>query len=215
MTIDPRGLEQVYYSVFVLGACWSGRFTTQGWNDRQFLTFPFPKIFAKIKLPVPHPPTYSPTRTMSQPTTQRELLRLIDQAADEQWEELDLSGMGLTELPKEIGRLTGLKKLVLGKVEKWEWEGEKYVPTIITNSIAALPSELKILENLEELDLSGNPLQRWPDILFQLNPLNVLRCVSCGFSEIPAEIGQLTNLTHLYLDNNQISEIPAVLGQLT
>ncbi|MGI0491873.1 hypothetical protein ACN4EG_08670 [Alkalinema pantanalense CENA528] len=49
---------------------------------------------------------------MSQPTTQQELLRLIDQAADEQWEKLDLSGMGLTELPKEIGRWLGVNRWV-------------------------------------------------------------------------------------------------------
>jgi internalin A len=39
---------------------------------------------------------------------------LIRQAHDENWEELDLSGMGLTELPIEVCRLTGLKSLILG-----------------------------------------------------------------------------------------------------
>jgi internalin A len=58
---------------------------------------------------------------MPKPTTQQELLRLIDQAADEGWEELDLSGMGLTELPTEIGKCQQLKTLILGKVEEWEW----------------------------------------------------------------------------------------------
>ena len=38
------------------------------------------------------------------PTPNEALLSLIAQAHDEQWEELDLSGMELTELPKEIGR---------------------------------------------------------------------------------------------------------------
>ena len=37
--------------------------------------------------------------------TQDELLQLIDQAAEEGWPELDLSGKGLTELPPEIGKL--------------------------------------------------------------------------------------------------------------
>ena len=46
------------------------------------------------------------------------LLSLIAQAHDEQWEELDLSGMELSELPLEIGRLTGLKRLVLGNWNK-------------------------------------------------------------------------------------------------
>ena len=37
--------------------------------------------------------------------TEAELLELIDQAEREEWTALDLSGLGLTELPEEIGRL--------------------------------------------------------------------------------------------------------------
>jgi len=48
---------------------------------------------------------------------QPDLLGLIDQAAREKWKTLDLSGMGLTELPPEIGRLMHLTKLVLGRYE--------------------------------------------------------------------------------------------------
>jgi Leucine-rich repeat (LRR) protein len=47
--------------------------------------------------------------------TQDELLALIDQAADESWTELDLSGLKLTELPPAIGKLTQLETLILGK----------------------------------------------------------------------------------------------------
>jgi hypothetical protein len=47
--------------------------------------------------------------------TRDELLALIDQAAAAGWTELDLAGQGLTELPPEIGKLTQLKSLVLGK----------------------------------------------------------------------------------------------------
>jgi hypothetical protein len=39
---------------------------------------------------------------VQKPTTHQELLCLIEQAADEQWEELDLSGMGRSELPKSM-----------------------------------------------------------------------------------------------------------------
>jgi hypothetical protein len=53
---------------------------------------------------------------MSKSTTHQELLRLIDQAADEQWEELDLLGLGRSELPKDVGRLTELKPLVLYRI---------------------------------------------------------------------------------------------------
>ena len=34
--------------------------------------------------------------------TNEELLALIDKAAEEQWDTLDLSGQGLTELPSAI-----------------------------------------------------------------------------------------------------------------
>ncbi len=47
-----------------------------------------------------------------------ELLRLIDEAAADERTTLDLSGMGLDELPPEIGKLTNLKTLVLGRWDK-------------------------------------------------------------------------------------------------
>ncbi|WP_293153350.1 MULTISPECIES: hypothetical protein [unclassified Microcoleus] len=43
--------------------------------------------------------------------TREELLQLIDSSADEAWTELDLAGLGLEELPPEIGKCTQLKTL--------------------------------------------------------------------------------------------------------
>ena len=79
------------------------------------------------------------------------LLSLIRQADDEQWKELDLSGMGLglSELPLEIGCLTGLKRLVLGRwEEKWEgkWEGSG-------NSFTEIPEIIFELVQLENYSL--------------------------------------------------------------
>jgi internalin A len=37
--------------------------------------------------------------------TRDEVLAIVKQAQEEGWEELDLSGRGLKELPEEIGRL--------------------------------------------------------------------------------------------------------------
>ena len=34
-------------------------------------------------------------------------------------------------------------------------------------------------------------------------------------TSVPAEIGQLTSLTHLYLESNQLTSVPAEIGQLT
>mgnify|MGYP003544615234 FL=1 len=47
--------------------------------------------------------------------TREELLQLIDKAADEGSTELDLAGLGLEELPPEIGKCTQLETLVLEK----------------------------------------------------------------------------------------------------
>jgi internalin A len=153
--------------------------------------------------------------SMAEPIAPADLLKLIDQAATENWEELDLSGMGLRSLPPEIGQLTGLRKLVLGKVEKWEWQGDKPVPTLITNQLTRLPEDFKALGQLRELDLSGNPLGYCPDWLEKFGLLEQLRLTSIGLSEIPDSIAALTNLTTLGLDSNQITSIPDSIATLT
>ncbi|MEL6353115.1 MAG: hypothetical protein AAFR58_15380, partial [Cyanobacteria bacterium J06627_28] len=80
---------------------------------------------------------------MTQSMTQDELLALIDQAAEEGWTELDLSGKGLTMLPPEIGKLTQLEKLILGKWDEkaegpqglrgFERQGNQIIPLLATN----------------------------------------------------------------------------------
>ena len=52
--------------------------------------------------------------------TETQLLQVIEQAAIEAVTELDLSGNQLTALPPEIGKLTQLKKLIVGKYRYWE-----------------------------------------------------------------------------------------------
>ena len=147
--------------------------------------------------------------------TREEAVRRIDQAAEEKLTELDLSGLGLEELPPEIGKCTQLETLVLGKVEKGEWVDGKLTPKLITNHLSALPEELRSLVNLRSIDLSGNPFGKIPELLLEIKQLESLNLNSINLKEIPKEIGQLSNLTELNLRYNQIIQIPEVLGQLS
>ncbi|WP_445247507.1 leucine-rich repeat domain-containing protein [Microcoleus sp. OTE_8_concoct_300] len=147
--------------------------------------------------------------------TREEAVRRIDQAAEEKLTELDLSGLGLEELPPEIGKCTQLETLVLGKVEKREWVDGKMTPKLITNQLIGLPEELRSLVNLRSIDLSGNPFGKMPELLLEMKQLESLTLVSIGLTEIPDAITQLSNLKLLNLLSNQITLIPDVIGQLS
>ncbi|MEG3845959.1 COR domain-containing protein [Microcoleus sp. herbarium19] len=147
--------------------------------------------------------------------TREELLQLIDKAADEGQTELDLAGLGLEELPPEIGKCTQLETLVLGKVEKWNWVDGKHTPKLITNQLSALPEELRSLRNLRSINLSSNPFGRIPELLLEMNQLESLNLTCIGLTEISESIGKQSNLTLLDLGSNQITFIPEALAQLS
>jgi internalin A len=77
--------------------------------------------------------------------TPKELLRLINKAAAEDWNTLDLSGQELTELPSEIGQLTSLTSL-----------------DVSSNRLRSLPPEVGQLTNLTSLNFSNNPALQEP-----------------------------------------------------
>ncbi|MDA0267006.1 MAG: hypothetical protein O2890_13475 [Cyanobacteria bacterium] len=104
--------------------------------------------------------------------TPDELLQRIDQAAAEGWTELDLAGENLTALPGAIGKLTQLKKLILGKYDKQKgWLG---------NQLTELPPEIGQLTNLQSLDLSLNQFSTLPEAITQLVNLQSLNLYSAG-----------------------------------
>ncbi|KAF5420469.1 MAG: hypothetical protein C5S44_08435 [Candidatus Methanocomedens sp.] len=65
-----------------------------------------------------------------------------------------------------------------------------------------------------ELDLSGNQLSELPAEIGQLANITTLKLSANQLSELPAEITQLANLTTLDLSRNQLSELPAEITQL-
>ncbi|MEG4394618.1 leucine-rich repeat domain-containing protein [Microcoleus sp. BROC3] len=147
--------------------------------------------------------------------TREEAVRRIHRAAEEKLTALDLSGLDLEELPPEIGKCTPLETLVLGKVEDWESVDGKLTPKLITNQLSALPEELRSLENLRSIDLSGNPFGKIPELLLEIKQLESLNLTSIGLTEIPDAIVQLSNLTKLDLSDNQITQIPEAIAPLS
>ncbi len=163
--------------------------------------------------------------------TREELLQLIDKAADEGQTELDLAGLGLEELPPEIGKCTQLETLVLGKwdYEKRKWIGNKLTqfPDVVlqltnlkilnlsNNQITLVPEAIAQLSNLTKFDLSNNQITSIPDAITQLSNLTELFLFDNQITSIPDAIAQLSNLTWLVLLDNQITSIPDAIAQLS
>ena len=82
--------------------------------------------------------------------------QIIQQAADEQWTELDLSNRGIETWPP-IGCLTHLTNL-----------------NLCWNRLTTLPAEIGLLTNLTTLDLSHNRLPALPAEIGQLTHLTSL-----------------------------------------
>ncbi|TFI50791.1 TIR domain-containing protein [Mastigocladus laminosus UU774] len=144
--------------------------------------------------------------------TEEELLQVIEQAATEGVTELDLSGKELTTLPPEIGKLTKLKMLILGK---YQYDENGDIVSTIGNKLSALPAEIGLLNQLEELQIVDNRLASLPEEIGQLVNLQTLDLYRNQLSSLPEEIGQLVNLQTLDLYNNRLSSLPSEFGQLS
>ena len=134
-------------------------------------------------------------RKKSETSTAEERIR---QAAKTHAKALDLSGLGLLELPESLGQLTALETLFLYR-----------------NQLTALPESLGQLTALQTLDLSGNQLSALPESLGQLRALQLLFLGGNQLSALPGSLGHLTALRALDLDGNRLSTLPESLEQLT
>ncbi|MBD2204498.1 leucine-rich repeat domain-containing protein [Calothrix sp. FACHB-1219] len=143
--------------------------------------------------------------------TEEELLQVIEKAVIEGATELDLSGNNLTALPPEIGKLTQLKKLILGKY-RYNKDGD--IVDTIRNKLSYLPAEIGLLNQLEELQVVGNRLTSLPPEIGKLVNLQSLNLSFNKLSSLPPEIGKLVNLQSLNLDSNKLSSLPPEIGKL-
>jgi Leucine-rich repeat (LRR) protein len=161
----------------------------------------------------------STTRTQATSPYELALERITAAEANGQ-SSLDLKGMGLTELPPEIGKLSHLTQLNLNRNQL------RILPAEIgqlsnlqglmmgENLLTSLPAEIAHLSSLMSLNLMRNQLEFLPPEIGKLSNLQALILSRNRLSSLAPEIGNLRNLSQLELDGNKFSQLPAEIGNL-
>jgi Leucine-rich repeat (LRR) protein len=138
-----------------------------------------------------------------------EVKKRIEQVKKEHSEILNLTNCGLTSIPKEVFQLSWLKTLVLGK-SYTDKETIKH-----RNYIAEISPDIKQLNHLRILDLSGNALAMLPIEIEALSHLNTLVLHQNQFRKIPSVVYKLRfNLKQLDFSANKLSSVPRQIEQL-
>lgn len=153
--------------------------------------------------------------------TAKEMMEAIQKAIKEKATRLNLSNLGLTYIPSDIGNLTDLTALdisnnqlmslpaEIGKLSNLSWLNLK------GNKLINLPAEIGQLTSLSWLNLHGNQLVDLPWQIGRLNNLSWLNLKGNNLISVPAEIGQTTNLITVNLHGNQLTSLPEAIGGLT
>ena len=68
---------------------------------------------------------------------------------------------------------------------------------------------------LQDLDLTGNQLNKLPDCIGDISSLRCLWLTKNRLQKLPATIGNLNKLRELYVDENLLINIPSEIGHCT
>lgn len=122
----------------------------------------------------------------------------IVKAKRSQADALDLENLCLTGLPAQVGDLAGLVDLNLN-----------------FNRLRSLPDQIGQLGGLKILRIGGvNELQSVPECIFKLENLVQLDLSGNKLRRVSKKVGELVHLTHLYLDSNHLERLPKNLDRL-
>lgn len=121
----------------------------------------------------------------------------IHAALADQSSELDLSELGLTELPP----LTALEEQVT-------------ILNLEGNKLTAFPAQLLNFRQLTALNLSNNEIKELPADIHKLSQLNGLAINNNQLTTLPKEISQLSSLSFLDLSANNLTSLPEEMGAL-
>jgi len=128
----------------------------------------------------------------------QEVISIIEMLERSRSKKLNLSGLGIDTLPKEIGKLTNLEKLDLS-----------------CNNLSELPSSIVNLTNLWELSLNENQFTEFPNEIEKLKRIGNFS-ISCNkIQNIPKGLWSLTSLLKLDLHNNRIIHISELIKNLS
>ncbi len=135
--------------------------------------------------------------------------------------QINLSNLGLSQIPRKVTALEQLEKINLS-YNRLDAE-QLLITTLLgglksldfgSNNVDAVPVEIAQLSELSDLNLSGNRLITLPYAMNQLAGLTTLNLNDNQFTTLPAVVGQLSQLHHLTVQTNKLAELPAALGQL-
>jgi internalin A len=149
------------------------------------------KLFSRLKAKAPDP---SPQATI--PTSLADAR--IQKARENRATTLDLSNLGLTELPESVTQLSQLQVLYIND-----------------NDLTTLPESVAQLSQLDTLYLDGNKLTVFPESLTKLSRLSRLHLNNNQLETLPESIAQLSELQVLYLERNKLTMLPESITQLS
>jgi len=123
-----------------------------------------------------------------------------------QLRELHIATDVVLKIPKSVGQLKHLEKIVL------EPDG-----ILKRMRLKTFPDEFGDLQSLKHLELrSCSNLISFPDCFCRLTNLEHINLYECsGLQTLPDAFGKLTNLRHLSLSHSQLQTFPDSFGKLT